>query len=152
MEITLPKTEYLMTLTGCIALEEVARINNKLIFEVRNASFEGPGIKGKIVPPAGDWIEVRPNGTWALNVRMNAVLDDGSQAYLYYNGLITMTDELMARLVGGEELTGEDMYFTSAPYIETNSEKYAELNDRVCIGKLRSFQGGTIVYDIFKVL
>lgn len=147
-----PQTEFLMTLRGSISLEEAASINNKLIFEVRNASFEGPEIKGKVVPPAGDWIAVRPNGTWALDVRMNAVLDDGSQAYLHYNGIVCMTEELMARVAAGEELTSDDIYFTSAPYIETNSEKYSSLNDIVCIGKLRSFQGGKVVYDIFKVL
>ena len=152
MAIATPELEYLTTLQGSISLEEAAKINNSLIFEVKNASFEGPSVSGKIVAPAGDWIEILPNGTWKLDVKMNAKLDDGSQAYFYYSGRVCMTDELMARVAAGEELTGEDIYFRSAPYVETNSEKYAWLNDIVCVGKLRSFHNGCVLYDIFKVL
>lgn len=152
MPVAKIETEYLMTLQGTIALDAAISVNNKLIFEVRDASFEGPEVKGKIIPPAGDWIDVRPNGTWNLDVRMSAELDDGSHAYFHYSGIVSMTESLMGRVGSGEELTGDDIYFRAAPYIETNSETYAWLNDIVCIGKLRSFAGGTVVYDIFKVL
>ena len=152
MSVEAAKTEFLMTLKGSISLTEGARINNKLIFEVSNASFEGSGIRGEVVAPAGDWIDVVPNGTWKLDVRMNAKLDDGSLAYFQYNGIVCMTEALMERVANGECLTGDDIYFRSAPYIETNSEKYAWLNEIVCVGKLRTFNGGDVVYDIFKVL
>lgn len=141
-----------MTLQGSISLADGARINNLLVFEVTNASFEGPGISGKIVPPAGDWIQIMPDGTWKLDVRMNATLDDGSLAVMQYNGIVRMTDALMERVAAGDELTSEDLYFRATPYVETNSEKYAWLNQVLCVGKLRSFQGGRVVYDIFEVL
>lgn len=48
------ETEFLMTLRGSISLEAAMRINNKLIFEVQDASFEGPEVSGRIIPPAGD--------------------------------------------------------------------------------------------------
>ncbi|BFM18060.1 hypothetical protein R50073_42430 [Maricurvus nonylphenolicus] len=152
MVVESAQTAYLMTLKGSISFDAAARINHRLIFEVSNASFEGPHIRGEVVPPAGDWIQVMPNGTWKLDVRMNAVLDDGSQAYLHYNGIVCMTEELMGRAAAGECLTGDDIYFRSAPYIETNSEKYSWLNDIVCVGKLRTFENGEVVYDIFKLL
>lgn len=146
------ETEFLMTLRGSISLEAAMRINNKLIFEVQDASFEGPEVSGRIIPPAGDWVDVRPNGTWKLDVRMSAILDDGSYAYFFYSGIVRMTDETMGRVATGETLTGDDIYFRAAPYIETNSDKYAWLNEIVCIGNLRTFAGGTVTYDIFKVL
>ena len=117
------ETEYLMTLEGSISRDAAANSNNKIIFEVKDAKFAGPAISGKVVPPAGDWLQVRPNGTWELDVRMNAILDDGSQAYFHYSGIVCVTEELLGRMASGEELSGDDIYFRSAPYIETNSKK-----------------------------
>lgn len=143
-------TEYAMTLEGEI-IPPVA-INNRLIFKVVRGSFEGPSISGEMQDPAGDWIHVMPNGHWRLDVRFTILLDDGQHAYVNYNGVVHMNEAFEARIAAGETITGDEIYFRSTPYIETNSEKYAWLNEYVFIGKLRTFGGGKVVYDIFKVL
>ena len=52
----------------------------------------------------------------------------------------------------GAAIDGDDMYFRATPYFETQSEKYAWLNNVVTVGKMRNFGGGKAVYDIFEVL
>ena len=44
------------------------------------------------------------------------------------------------------------MYFRSTPYFETTSEKYAWMNDIVCIGRMAAFGGGKASYEVFQVL
>jgi hypothetical protein len=144
------KTEYAMTLVG--EINAPVAINNRLIFNVLRGSFEGPGITGEMQQPAGDWIQVMPNGHWRLDVRFTILLDDGNHAYVNYSGVVHMDENFQARIGSGETITGDEIYFRSAPYIETNSEKYAWLNEYVFIGKLRTFGGGKVIYDIFKVL
>ncbi|CAA0111127.1 Uncharacterised protein [Zhongshania aliphaticivorans] len=144
------KTEYAMTLEGEIG--EPTPINNRLIFNVLRGTFDGPGISGEMQQPAGDWIQIMPNGYWRLDVRFTIKLDDGYPAYVNYSGVVHMDENFQSRIAAGETITGDEIYFRSAPYIETNSEKYAWLNEYVFIGKLRTFGGGKVVYDIFKVL
>ncbi|MEM8661132.1 MAG: DUF3237 domain-containing protein [Pseudomonadota bacterium] len=144
------KTEYLMTLEGSIAQPEI--INNLMVFNVLSGSIKGPGISGEMQSPAGDWARIQPNGHWKLDVRFTIMLDDGCPAFVHYHGVVCMTEELAKRVEEGDTLNGDEIYFRSAPYFETNSEKYDFLNNIVCVGKLRTFGGGNVVYDIFKVL
>jgi Protein of unknown function (DUF3237) len=143
-------TEHLMTLEGTIGQPQV--INDLIVFNVLGGSVKGPTISGEISPPAGDWIRVMPNGNWKLDVRFNITLDDDQPAFFYYSGIVCMTDEYLAKIEKGDTIYGDDIYFRSAPYVETASKKYDWLNNILCIGKIRSFGGGRVVYDIFKVL
>lgn len=144
------KTEYLMTLEGIIG--EPDMINNLMVFNVLSGGIKGPNISGEMTSPAGDWARVMPNGNWKLDVRFNIMLDDGHPAYVHYHGVVCMTEEFQQRIADGGTLSGDEIYFRAAPYFETNSEKYDFLNNILCIGKLRTFGGGAVVYDIFKVL
>jgi hypothetical protein len=78
--------------------------------------------------------------------------DDGSAVHCFYNGVLRMDQGLAERLESGDEIDGNDMYFRATPYFETQSDKYAWLNDIATIGSMRSFGGGRVVYDIFEVL
>ena len=127
-------------------------LENLMIFNVDEASIEGPRIKAKVKGPSGDWIRLQPNGNWKLDVRLMFEGDDGSAIYCFYNGVLKMTDEIAEKLAAGEEIDGKDMYFRATPYFETQSEKYGWLNDICTVGKMRSFGGGKVVYDIFEVL
>lgn len=145
------ETKWLGSLQGSIP-EPVAVQDNLLIFNVLDAKLEGPRIKAKATGPSGDWVRVEPNGNWLLDVRLMMETDDGHPIYVFYNGVLRMTPELGERFASGEEIPGDQMYFRSAPYFRTNSEKYGWLNDIVGIGKMTSFGGGNVLYDLFEVL
>src|SRR5215470_704018 len=44
--------------------------SGRLIVPVSGGSFAGPGLKGTIVAPGGDWIVQRPDGSRVLDVRI----------------------------------------------------------------------------------
>lgn len=145
------ETRWLMTLTGKIA-EPYPTANNLLIFNVEEASMEGPRIKAKLASPSGDWIRVQPNGDWKLDVRLIMVTDDGENIFCHYNGVVVWTPELQQRVAEGGHIDGDEIYFRSAPYFETSAQQYAWLNRILAIGKLNRFGGGEVIYDIFEVL
>ena len=60
--------------------------------------------------------------------------------------------ELSRRIVEGARIPGDEMYFRSTPYFETSASNYLWLNDIVCVGTMREFGGGDVVYDLFEVL
>ncbi|MGB0954717.1 MAG: DUF3237 domain-containing protein [Panacagrimonas sp.] len=145
------ETRWLATLRGSIPQPEVIS-PQLMIFNVLDAKFESPRLSATVANPSGDWVRVMPNSNWKLDVRLLLKADDGSPIYTHYNGVLKMTPQLGERIAAGEEVPGEEIYFRSAPYFETPSEKYGWLNDILAIGKIRSFGGGKVVYDVFEVL
>lgn len=144
------KTKFLMSLEGTIGKPTI--INNLMVFEVLSGSVDGEKIAGTMAGPAGDWIRLQPNGSWRLDVRFLLRMDDGSDVYVSYSGVVRMTDEFARRIENGDTISGDEIYFRSAPYFETNSKKYGWLADTVCVGTLRTFGDGKVVYDIYEIL
>ncbi|WP_022977515.1 DUF3237 domain-containing protein [Nevskia ramosa] len=145
------ETRWLMTLQGSIP-KPVVISPSLMIFNVLDATIDSPRLKAKILPPSGDWVQVQDNGNWKLDVRLLMEADDGCPIYAQYSGILRMDPGLGERLASGEEIPGSELYFRSAPYFQTPSEKYGWLNNVVAVGKMRSFGGGNVVYDIFEVL
>ena len=143
--------EFAMRATGTIGEPYV--VNDRLIFNVETTKLEGPEIKAEGIAPAGDWIHLREDGSWKLDVRFSVLLDDGNHALVQYNGIVMMTPEQLE--IGQTDPNGIDVdkvYFYSTPYISTSSEKYAWLNNHVFIAKIVHFGGGLVVYDLFKLV
>lgn len=142
--------EFAMRIEGTIGAPH--QVGNRLIFNVLGSRVEGPGIRAEGMAPAGDWINLRADGSWKLDVRFSLMLDDGMPALVEYNGIVKMTPDQFER---GQTEAGIDVnqvYFYSTPYITTDSEKYAWLNHHVFIAKIVHFGGGKVIYDIFKLV
>ncbi len=145
------ETRWLMSLRGSIPAPVMVS-PTLMVFNVDDASIDSPRIKARLKNPSGDWVRIQPNGNWKLDVRLLMETDDGVPIFVHYNGVFRMSPQLGERLQSGEVIPGSDMYFRSAPYFETSSEKYGWLNDILAIGKMRSFGGGQVIYDLFEVL
>jgi Protein of unknown function (DUF3237). len=51
----------------------------RLIVPVSGGTFAGARLKGTIIPPGGDWIVQRPDGSRVLDVRILLQTDDGEK-------------------------------------------------------------------------
>src|ERR1700746_1377840 len=70
------ETEYLATLEA--PLEPAHSAGSRVIVNVpAGGPVRGPKINGTIIPPAGDWLTVLPDGTLRLDVRATIKTDDG---------------------------------------------------------------------------
>lgn len=145
------ETRWLMSLRGTIPQPELVS-STLMVFNVLDASIDSPRLKAKLCNPSGDWVRIQPNGNWKLDVRLLMKTDDGVPIYVHYNGVLRMKPGLMERIASGEQIPGSELYFRSAPYFEAPEGKYAWLNDILAIGRIESFGGGNVVYDVFEVL
>ena len=100
------ETRWLMSLRGSIPQPAVIS-PNLMVFNVLDASMEGPRIKAKLKNPSGDWVRIQPNGNWKLDVRLLMETDDGVPIYVQYNGVLRMTPPLTwsERLPGANSLS-----------------------------------------------
>ena len=125
---------------------------NLLVFNVLDGALEGPRVNAKALAPSGDWIQVQPNGNWKLDVRLLFQTSDDEIIFCYYNGVLKADESVFQRINAGESVPGSDMYFRSTPYFQTSSPKYAWMNDIACVGTMRSFGDGVVLYDLFEIL
>jgi hypothetical protein len=91
---------------------------------VTGGSFEGPRLKGRLVPPGGDWAIRRADGSVALDVRVTMQTDDGAHILMAYRG-INYTPP------------GGSLYLRTTLTFETNAERYLWLNNIVSVGVAR---------------
>lgn len=149
------KTEFLFELAAELAtIRDLGQtpMGNRRIAELAGGTFEGPRLRGRILPGAGgDWLLIRPDGVFQLDVRVTLEADDGALIYMTYRGLRHGPDDVMARVNAGEEVDPSEYYFRTAPFFETGSEKYAWLNNIVCVAIGRRNEKGP-VYRVFEVL
>lgn len=124
---------------------------NRRIGLVAGGTFEGPKLRGTVLPGGADWIIGRPDGATTLDVRIVLQTDDGAAIGLQYRGLRHGPDEVMQKVNSGQFVDQSQYYFRIVLTFETASPKYAWLNKVFGIGTGSRPPEGP-VYEIFEVL
>jgi hypothetical protein len=142
------KAEYLMTTYTTLKLQTIN--NGFAVVDVPSGRVDGPRIKGKVLPPSGDWLRTLPSGAFRLDVRLVIQTDDNQIIYSSYNGIMQCSKESADKLVNGELIKADDCYIITSPTFETSSQKYSWLNSVQAIGKMVELQRDShITFDIF---
>jgi len=127
----------------------------RIVFLVKGGTFEGPNLRGRVVPDAGaDWIRMRPDGVGTLDVRFSLETHDGALLYVRWEGRTWSAPEDTEYAFDVEKADDPAgawrYYFRSAPVFETGDERYAWLNNIVTVCKSRTGDGGPI-HRVFAV-
>lgn len=147
-----PKLEYLMTYHA--DLKEPAPVGKgsfgtRAIYDITGGHFEGPRMKGKILPSGADWILIGDDGFGRLDVRATFETDDGALIYMQYLGIL----DLQAAAGGSDELIESqfgDFFFMTQPRLETGDERYQWVNQLVVIGQGRTLKNA-VEYRLYSV-
>ena len=128
----------------------------RVIFRVAGGTFDGPHLRGRVVPDAGaDWVRIRPDGTGVLDVRFALETDDGALLYAYWQGRFWSAPEDAAYALDLEKPDDPAgawrYYFRAAPLFETGEPRYAWLNNIVAVTKSRTGDGGPI-HRVFAIM
>jgi hypothetical protein len=124
---------------------------NRQIFYVRSGTFEGPRLKGEVLPGGGDWFLVRPDGVGELDVRATVRTHDGALIYASYRGIIDASPEALRALAGGETPDQDEYSFYTAPMFQTSAPDYHWLNRILAVGVGSLFPGG-VSYRVFALV
>ena len=150
------KSTHLMTMTLDVAFANMLDVGQlaagrRRIVPVSGGIFEGERLKGSVLPGGADWVLNRADGVMLIDVRLSLKTDDNASIYLRYTGSLRASPDAMKRFNRGEPLNDDEYRLRTIPVFETGSEKYAWLNDMVCVGVGRRLPTGQPRYTIFEV-
>jgi hypothetical protein len=95
--------------------------------------FEGPRLRGKVLPGGGDWTLLRADGVLELDLRLTLQTDDGVLIHMTSFGLRHGPPDVIAALGRGEKVDPSAYYFRTTPRFETSHPKYTFLNRLVAV-------------------
>ncbi len=104
------------------------------IVPVTGGDFEGPRLRGRVLPGGGDWLLLRTDGVLELDLRITLETDDHALIYLTFQGLRHGPPDAIAALGRGEVVDPARYYFRTLPRFETSTEKYSFLNRIITVG------------------
>jgi hypothetical protein len=150
------KTEFLFRMvltagTPQMSTSPAARGGEMRVIPVTGGTFEGPGLKGELVPgTTADWLRVEADGTSHMDVRLVMKTEKGQLFYMSYSGVRTGSPAVLARLGRGETVDPSEYYFRIAIRFETADSELAWLNRVLGIGVGQRPPAGP-TYDVYVV-
>ena len=104
------------------------------IVPILGGRVSGPRLEGEILPGGADYQLIRPDGVAEIEARYVLRLADGALVYVVNRGLRHASPEDMARLLRGEPVPPERVYFRTAPVFETAAPAHAWLQRGLFLG------------------
>jgi hypothetical protein len=104
------------------------------IVPILRGTFEGPGIKGRVMPGGADWQMIGADGFSELDTRYTLETDTGRIIYVQNAGVRHAAPEVMQRLLRGETVDPKLVYFRTVPKFETSAPELQWLARNVFIG------------------
>jgi hypothetical protein len=104
------------------------------IIPILGGTFEGSGIRGRVLPGGADWQIVRADGLGELDTRYTLETDDGKLIYVQNAGIRHASPEVTARLMKGEPVDPSQVYFRTVPKFETSAPDLAWLMRSIFVG------------------
>lgn len=114
--------------------------------------FEGPKLKGEILPGTGDWFITRAGGVSEGDVRDTYRTHDGVVIYVSYRGILNIPPDIWEKLHRGEDVDPSKYYLRGQPMFETAVDaSYSWLNEiiAVSVGKQEALG---VTYDVYQIL
>ena len=108
---------------------------SRIFVPVSGGEFEGPRLRGKVLPGGGDWLLLRSDGVLELDLRITLETDDHVLIYMTFQGLRHGPSDAIAALGRGEVVDPARYYFRTLPRFETSAERYAFLNRIITVGR-----------------
>jgi hypothetical protein len=113
-----------------------------------DGTFEGPYLRGELLPPLPDYLVQRGDGVIEHDIRAVLRTDDGATVYMEYTGMghrqgLGPLDEADA---------AEALYFRTIARFETGAAQYQWLNRLLAVGVFQPAGAGAVGWRFYAIL
>jgi hypothetical protein len=95
---------------------------HKRVIPITGGSFEGPRLKGVVLPGGADWQTIRADGTAVVEARYTLRADDGTLISIVNPGLRHGPAAVLQRIAAGEVVDPALYYFRTTPRFEVAAD------------------------------
>jgi Protein of unknown function (DUF3237) len=104
------------------------------IVPILGGTFEGPAMKGLVMPGGADWQIIRADGCAELDTRYTLRTDNDQLIYVQNRGIRHAPPDVMRRLLAGEAVDPALVYFATTPLFETSAPELSWLTRSIFVG------------------
>jgi Protein of unknown function (DUF3237) len=108
-------------------------LGRRRIIDITGGRFSGERLRGRVLPGGADWQLVRADGVAELDARYTLETEDGALLYVTNRGYRHGPDEVVQKLMSGEDVDPGRYYMRTTPLFETGDARYTWLNRIVCV-------------------
>jgi Protein of unknown function (DUF3237) len=116
-----------------IELGDVPRGRRRII-PIVGGTFDGPGMRGRVLDNGADWQIVRPDGLAELDTRYALETDKGQIVYVQNAGMRHAAPDVLRELAAGEVVDPNLVYFRTVPTFETSAPELQWLTRSIFVG------------------
>ena len=132
-----PKLTFAFEMHATVeAPQELGQVRGgrRRIVPITGGRFEGPGIRGKVLPGGADWQTIQPDGFSELDTRYTIQTETGQLIYVQNAGMRHAAPDVMARLLAGQTVDPALVYFRTVPRFETSAPELQWLTRAIFVG------------------
>src|SRR5438046_957124 len=98
-------SRLLMTLqVAVVGAQKIGAVphGTRVTAPIARGHFEGPRLRGKVLPGGGDWTLLRGDGVLELDLRLTLETHDGALIHMTFEGIRRVGPDALAALPRGE--------------------------------------------------
>ena len=137
--------EIRATLDAPIVVGEVPEGTRRVV-PVSGGTFEGPRLRGTLVPGGADWQYLRRDGVMIVEAQYLLRTDDDVIIQVNNRGMRHGPDDVMRRLGAGESVDPAEYYFRATPQLSVPVGRYDWLNRRIFLCSGARFAGAVVLW------
>ena len=100
---------------------------------ILGGEFDGPALKGRVIPGGADWQLFRPDGVAELHALYIFETDSGARIQVTNRGLRYGPPEVMERLRAGQPVDPSRYYFRAVPEFEVTAPELDWLSRHIFV-------------------
>jgi hypothetical protein len=114
------------------------------IIDITGGTFEGPRLRGTLMPGGADWQIIREDGFTEVDARYTLRTDDGHLIYVSNIGIRHAPPDVLRRLNAGEAVDQSQVYFRTVPRFEVASPELQWLMRSLFIATGERYPNGVL--------
>jgi len=131
-----PQFEFLMKIAADVGELQTmggGPLGERRVVSIDGGSFEGPQLRGTIVPGGADWQIVRVDGVLDIDARYALRTEQGALVRVVSQGYRHGPPEVLAALGRGEDVPVERYFFRTVMRFETGAPELLWLNRTIAV-------------------
>jgi hypothetical protein len=143
-----PKLEFAFEVRAEVADPTVVGLmpnGTRRIVNILGGTFEGPKVKGKLLPGGADWQIIREDGFTEVDARYTLQTDKGQLIYVSNVGMRHAPPDVMKRLNAGETVDQSQIYFRAVPKFEVAAPELQWLTRSIFVATGERYPKGVVI-------